>query len=128
MTFGGVEALLISFLKTELAVRCLTDLPADLAEVAPVVQVVRIGGPSDDNNPNLLAATVSIDCFAADRGAVTVLSQQVDDALRKTLPGLTTGGATVGLIRTLTGPSWRPWDDVAVRRFGATYQIWLKTA
>ena len=127
MTFGGVEALLIGWLPSQVTARALTDLPATLATDVPVVQIVRIGGPSDDNDPTLVAATVSVDCFAADRISATVLAQQVDDAFRKALPGTLTGGASVTKVRTLTGPSWRPWDDLAVRRFGATYQIWLKT-
>lgn len=127
MTFGGVEALLIGWLPSQVTARALTDLPATLADDVPVVQIVRIGGPSDDDDPTLVAATVSVDCFASDRLAVTVLSQQVDDAFRKALPGTLTGGASVTKVRTLTGPSWRPWADTAVRRFGATYQVWLKT-
>ena len=127
MTFGGVEALLIGWLPSQVTARALTDLPATLVDDVPVVQVVRIGGPSDDDDPTLVAATVSVDCFASDRLAVTVLSQQVDDAFRKALPGTLTGGASVTKVRTLTGPSWRPWNDTAVRRFGATYQVWLKT-
>jgi len=127
VTFGGVEALLIGWLPSQVTARALTDLPATLATDVPVVQIVRIGGPSDDNDPTLVAATVSVDCFAADRISATVLAQQVDDAFRKALPGTLTGGASVTKVRTLTGPSWRPWDDLAVRRFGATYQIWLKT-
>ena len=125
-TYQGVEALLVGWLPSQVTARALTDLPADLAEQVPVVQVVRIGGPSDDNNPNFQAATVSVDCFAVDRISATLLAQQVDDALRKALPGTTTGGAVVTKVRTLTGPSWRPWNDVAVRRSGSTYQIWLK--
>ena len=130
MTFQGVEALLIGWLPSQVTARALTDLPADLADLVAagtdVVQVVRVGGPSDDDDPTLVAATVSVDCFAADRISATLLAQQVDDAFRKALPGTLTGGASVTKVRTLTGASWRPWDDVAVRRVGATYQVWLK--
>lgn len=127
MTFGGVEALLIGWLSGQLGVRCLTDLPANLATQLPVVQVVRIGGPTDDNDPNFHTPTVSVDCFAVDRAAATALSQQADDALRKVLPGVTTGGATVTKVQTISGASWRPWDDLALRRFGASYALHLKT-
>lgn len=126
MAFAGVEALLIGWTSAQLSVRCLTDLPADLQAVVPVVQIVRIGGPSDDNLSSFQAATVSVDCFAADRAAATTLAQQVDDAWRKVLPGTTTGGAVVGKVRTLSGASWRPWNDTAVRRFGASYQVWVR--
>jgi hypothetical protein len=127
VTFGGVEALLIGWLSGQLGVRCVTDLPAGLADAVPVVQVVRIGGPSDDNDPNFHVPTVSIDCFAVDRASATVLAQQVDDALRKVLPGVTTGGATVTKVQTVSGASWRPWDDTTLRRFGASYALHIKT-
>jgi hypothetical protein len=129
VTYGGVERLLLGYLAPALSVRCLTDLPADLQSSVPVVQVVRIGGPSSDNDRRLEAATVSIDCFAADRGAATDLAMRVDKAMRDTLPGtyVPASNAVVTKVRTLTGASWRPWDDLAVRRFGATYQVWVKS-
>lgn len=127
MTFGGVEALLIGWLPAHInGVRCVTDLPANLAASVPVVQVVRIGGPSDPNDPNFHNPTVSIDCFAVDRASATALAQQVDDALRKALPGVTTGGATVTKVQTLSGGSWRPFDDLTLRRFGASYALHIK--
>ena len=129
MPFGGVEALLIGWLKTQLpSVRFLTDTPADLATAVPVVQVVRVGGPSSDDDPTFQSPTVSVDCFAADRVAATLLAQQVDDALRKALPGASTGGATVSKVATISGAAWRPWDDLKVRRMGATYVLHLKTS
>jgi hypothetical protein len=129
VTFSGAEALLINYLHGALAVRCLTDLPNDLQAQVPVVQVVRIGGPSSDNDRRLEAATMSIDCFAADRGAATALALQVDRAMRDALPGtyVPSANAVVTKVRTLTGASWRPWDDLSVRRFGATYQVWIKS-
>lgn len=126
-TFPGTERLLHDWLVADLGVRVCSELPADLAEVVPLIQAVRIGGPHDDNDPFLLIPTVSVDCFADDRLAAITLADQVDRAMRKTLPGAQVHGASVGLVRTLTGPSWRPWDDTAVRRYGATYQVRLKT-
>jgi hypothetical protein len=127
--FSGVEALLIGWLKTQLpSVRFLTDTPADLATAGPVVQVARIGGPSSDDDPSFQSPTVSVDCFAADRISATLLAQQIDDALRKALPGVTTGGATVTKVATISGAAWRPWDDLKVRRVGATYVLYLKSS
>lgn len=126
MTFAGVEQLLIDWTSAQLSVRCATDVPADLAQVVPLVQIVRIGGPSDDNLHRFQAATVSVDCFDTDRLSATELAHQVDDAWRTVLPGVVTGGGVVGKVRTLSGAAWRPWADTAVRRVGATYQVWVK--
>jgi hypothetical protein len=87
--------------------------------------VVRVGGPSDDNDPTFYKPTVSVDCFAADRIGATQLAQQVDTALRR-LPGTTTGGATVTKVQTISGASWRPFDDTSIRRFGASYALHVK--
>lgn len=131
MPYAGVEATLIPWLADLLGVRVLTDLPADdppgsfLAGL-PYVQFVRVGGPSDDNNPRFDLPTVSVDCFGADRGAATGLALDVDEALRQTLPGQTTGGATVTRVQTITGPSWQPWDDTNVRRMHSSYRLYIK--
>lgn len=125
--FAGVEIALHDYLTVELGVRVCTELPADLQAVVPLVQVVRIGGPHSDNDPYLQMPTVSVDSFAADRGGATDLAHAADLALRR-LTGATVHGARFGLVRTLSGPAWRPWDDTAVRRFGATYSLWMKAA
>lgn len=128
MSYPGVERLLVDFLVTAVGVRVCTELPADLADVLPLIQVVRVGGPSLDDDPYVEAATVSVDCFDVTRADATDLAMQADLALRRLLPGARVLGASVGKVRTLTGPSWRPWDDTTnVRRFGATYQVWVKT-
>lgn len=128
MTFGGVDPLLLTWAAQQLGVRCVLDIPADLATVAPVVQIVTIGGPSDDSQPALIAATVSVDSFAADYPSASALAWRVDEAFRRHLPGTTVNGTSFGAVRTLTVPSRRPWDDLAVRRYGAVYQIWLHAA
>lgn len=129
---ADVEALLIPWLASTLTVRAVTDLPADdppgsfLAGL-PYVQVTRIGGADDDNLSSFDAPTVDVDCYAADRESVSALAARVHDALRVTLPGLTLAGATVTKVQTITGPSWRPYDNTSLRRFGATYRIRIRS-
>lgn len=122
-----VEALLIPWLASTLTVRAVTDLPADLADVLPVVQVVRIGGPDDDNLSRYDMPTVDVDCYDADRAKASALAGRVHDALRITLPGLTVGAGTVTKVQTITGPSWRPYDDTLLRRIGASYRLYIRT-
>lgn len=120
------ELLLHDFLTVALGVRVCSELPADLGDVLPVVQATRIGGPHDDNDPLLQTPTVDIDYFAADRAAAFALAEAGDLALRRQLPGATVGTVRVGMVRTLSGPSWRGWDNTSIRRVGATYQLWIK--
>lgn len=122
-----VEALLIPWLASTLTVRAVTDLPANLADVLPVVQVTRIGGPDDDNLSRFDIPAVDIDCYDADRAKASALAGRVHDALRITLPGLTVGAGTVTKVQTITGPSWRPYDDTLLRRIGASYRLHIRT-
>lgn len=92
----------------------------------PLYRVVRVGGPSDANNPRFDLPTVTLDSFGADRSAATNAAIDADEALRLTLPGTTTGGATVTRVETVTGPHWSPWDDTNVRRMTSTYRLHVK--
>lgn len=122
-----VEALLTGWLASTLSVRTVTDLPDNLADVLPVVQVVRIGGADDDNLTRFDAATVDVDCYDVDRASASNLAGRARDALRITLPGLTVGAGTVTKVQTITAPSWRPYDNTALRRFGATYRLTVRS-
>ena len=128
---ADVEAMLIPWFAAVLSVRAVTWLPADLASVLPIIQVARIGGGSDDNLPTFDFPTVSIDCFGADRAGGFALAASVDAAIRTTLPGtlhtVDAVSAVVTKTQTVTGPSWRPYDDPSVRRFGATYRLLIRT-
>jgi hypothetical protein len=125
VTFGGVDPLLIGWAKQHFGFRFALDTPADLAGTVPLVQLQTVGGPSSDNNAGLVAATVSVDCFEADYSAASELAWTVDNGFRTALPGTSYGGVVFGKVRTLTIPGRRPWADVAVRRYGQTYQVWF---
>lgn len=126
MTYPAPERILADFLTADLGVRVCSEVPADLADVVPLVQAVRVGGPAHDRDPFFLMPTINVDCFDADRASAMDLAHAVDLSLRRRLSGATVLGARIGRVATITGPSWRPWDDTDVRRFGATYQIWIK--
>lgn len=128
---ADVESLLVPWLSTVLGVRVVTDTPANLALVLPVVAVLRVGGPADDNLPELDFPTVSIDCYQMDRLSSLTLAGQVHTAIRQTLVNTvhTVGSQSVVIVKTqtVTGPSWRPYDDTSLRRIGATYRIILRS-
>jgi hypothetical protein len=125
--FPGAERLVHDWLVADVGVRVCSELPADLADVLPIIQAVRIGGPHHDEDPYLQIPTMSVDVFADGRQAAYDLAQTVDLSIRRHLPGAKVLGASVGMVRTLTGPAWRAWDDTTrVRRVGMTYQLWLK--
>jgi hypothetical protein len=120
--YPDVERLLVTYLGAALGVRVVTDLPANLQQILPLVQVGRVGGA--DDVVTIDRARVDVDVFATGRGAAVELAERCRDALRMSLPGQVVGGVTVSRVRTGEGPAWRPYDDTTgVRRFGATYEI-----
>lgn len=127
MGYAGVEALLIPWVAARLDARGVTDLPANLADVMPLFQLVRVGGPSDDNNPRFDMPTITIDYFAADRAAAQALAESGDDLIRVTLPGQQINGSTFTRSQTITGPHWTPYDDTNLRRITSSYRLYIKS-
>ncbi|MFD1277463.1 hypothetical protein [Streptomyces kaempferi] len=120
---GGVdvEAELVAWLKAELAVRVVTDLPANLGSDGPVLQLQRIGG--DDDSFRLDRALVDVDSYAVDRPTASQLMTQTRGLLLVKLRGVTTGAAVFTAARTISAPAWRPYENTSLRRFGATFEI-----
>jgi hypothetical protein len=121
MPYVDVERILVAWLTTHLGVRCVTDVPANLFEVLPVVQLARVSGR--DIYPTLDQPRIDVDCYAANRGAANTLAEQVRTALRFTIRGQVLDGAVVGVVQTILGPAWRPYDNTNVKRVGATYAV-----
>jgi hypothetical protein len=120
LAYADVEALLTSWLQGQLgaAARVVTETPANITQT--LVQVIRIGGARRFTFDH---ATVDIECFATTRQLARAMSDQVGLLLEQTLPGQRIGAGSVGAVICTSGPSWLPWDDTNVRRFGATYQV-----
>lgn len=118
-----VEAELNAWLEAQLSVVHVTDLPADLAERLPVNQVQRVGG--DDDSIRLDRALVTIDSYAADRAAASLLARRTRDKLVVNLRGVQTTNAVFGRVSTISAPAWRPYENPGLRRMGATYEIYF---
>ncbi|MFE5332952.1 hypothetical protein ACFRCG_41870 [Embleya sp. NPDC056575] len=114
-----VELLLTGWLGTQLdPIRVLTNTPADLERILPVVQVQRIGGPTLRFRDGPL---VDVYTYAADRVSSQALAIRVQDLMLHYLPGVTASGGRVQRVECTVGPQWLPYDDPAVSRTQATY-------
>lgn len=121
----GIEELLVAFIPVLLpGPRVSTDIPDNLAAVLPYIRVTRIGGPRDKV---LAKPSVDIDVFADDRLTATTLAGQLEDAFTYQLPTLF-DGHIIALEGTYSGPSWRPYENPAVSRVGASYGFVLHHA
>jgi hypothetical protein len=128
VAFGGVNALLIGWATGRFGYRCATKTPADLQDVVPFARIVEFGGPDDDDDPTVIVPSVSVDWFGADWASAETLALAGHRAIRRELPGRAFGpDAVVTAVRTISLPSFVPWDDTDVVRFTASYRLFLKT-
>jgi hypothetical protein len=116
-----VESALVAWTRDRFpGARVVTELPATLAD-SPTIQITRIGGA--DRHPGIDAAVMDYDCFAPTRQAARQLALDVHDAWRQELPGSLVDGGVILAVATGSAPSWRPYENTHVRRFGGTHQV-----
>jgi hypothetical protein len=106
------------------SLRCVTELPADLAGALPVVEITRIGGA--DLNYSIESASVDVNCYHSTRITARGLALQIRAALRDQLAGQILDGGVVLRVST-SAPVWVPYANTNVRRFTALHQIVLST-
>lgn len=99
------------------------ELDNDLLGELPTVTVQRVAG--DDDGYRLDRALVDVDVYAPTRGAAADLSALIRAMLLTALRGSVTDTAVFGMVRTVSAPSWRPYENTALRRSGATYEIFF---
>ncbi|MFE0647504.1 hypothetical protein ACFVZH_02785 [Streptomyces sp. NPDC059534] len=93
-----------------------------LAEL-PTIQVQRLAAGGDDGF-RLDRALVDVDVYHSTRGEAIALAAQVRGWLLTDLPGAVTAAAVFGRVSTASPPAVRPYENTALRRVGATYQIY----
>lgn len=124
-----VEAELICWLAGRFpTARVCTDLPADLQDVLPTIQVTR--GPGGGiRNTVFDVAVMDVDVYAATRGDASDLARQVRAAIAVDLPSTRFGSSTVLTVDNPMPPHELPYDDrVWIRRFGAIYDLTIQSA
>lgn len=121
-----VETLLIGWLQAQLGggVVVRDELDNRLASELPTVQVERVPA-GDDDGLRLDRALMDVNVYAATRSAAAALSAQIRGLLLTVLRGSTTGGGVVTSVSTITAPGWRPYENTVLRRYGATYELYV---
>lgn len=119
--YVDVERLLVQWLGQQLNCRVVTDLPANLQTQVPLLQIQRVGGA--DARPGLDFVGLDVDAYGPNRGSAVALAENARYALRFRLPGVQLDGAVFTRIDTTEAPSFRPYDNTDLRRFGATYRL-----
>jgi hypothetical protein len=121
LPYVDVERILVGWLGDKLSCRVVTELPSNLEQVTPLLQIERNGGA--DTRPGLDFCVLDVDAFGANRATAADLAEKARWNLRFGLPGTQIEGAVFTACETLEAPSYRPYDNTDLRRFGATYQL-----
>jgi hypothetical protein len=103
------------------------ELDNNLLDELPTVQVQRIPTGGDDGI-RLDRAFVDVDVYAATRADAIALSATIRGLLLGELRGSSTEAAVFGRVGTISPPAVRPYENTALRRVGATYEIYSHPA
>lgn len=99
------------------------EVDNNLLNELPTIQVQRLPAGSDDGF-RLDRALVDVDVYAATRGEALELAGLIRGWLLLELRGSTTSRAQYGRVRSSPPPAIRPYENTALRRAGATYEIY----
>lgn len=121
--FPDIELLVVTYLAGKTGETTVTELPANLDSILPVIRVTRISGTETDFK--LDHPVVDVDVFAADRTGAQNLAAQVRSYLRFDLPtaGTKQPAGVVTSVATINAPRWLPDSNTNLRRYNASYLI-----
>lgn len=100
------------------------ELDNGLLDELPTIQVEQIPGGEDDGL-RLARALVDINVYAASRADAFALANEVHAWLTGELRSSATAAAVFGRIAAVTLPAIRPYENLGLRRVGATYEVFF---
>lgn len=123
--FPDVEHLIVTFLDEAVSVtsRVLTKLPLPI--VTPVVRVTRTSGAN--RSIYVDRPIVDIDVFGDNYEDASELARVIQNLLLFTLRATTTPDGTVQDVTTVIGPRWMPDVNPNLVRYGASYEVRVRT-
>lgn len=98
------------------------ELDNNLLNELPTIRFQQVPAGSDDGF-RLARFLVDVDVFGESRAAAITLGRSVHSWLTGELPGSSGETAVFGRVAALTLPGPRDYENVALRRAGATYEI-----
>ncbi|MFF8589937.1 hypothetical protein ACF061_00615 [Streptomyces sp. NPDC015220] len=99
------------------------ELDNRLLEELPTIQIQQVPAGSEDG-VRLARMLVDIDVYAPKRADAITLAREVHDWVTRELRGSTSSTAVIGRTGAITLPAVRPYENTALRRVGATYEIY----
>ena len=99
------------------------ELDNSLLDELPTIQIQQVPAGSEDGM-RLARMLVDIDVYAATRVDAIGLAREVHDWVTREVRGSTSSTAVIGRTAALALPAARPYENTALRRVGATYEIY----
>ncbi|NED75409.1 hypothetical protein G3I51_24405 [Streptomyces sp. SID9944] len=99
------------------------ELDNELLEELPTIQIQQIPAGSEDGL-RLARMLVDIDTYHRTRADAIALAREVHDWVTRELRGSASSIAVIGRTGAITLPAIRPYENTALRRVGATYEIY----
>jgi hypothetical protein len=129
--YPSVPELLVAVIGAQFpAVRVCTELPMNLEQVLPCVQVTRFSG--GDSVITMDHAIVDIDVWHSTLGGAEILASQLRSWMRLYLAGkratVTSGTGTFARVYTQSGFYQRPSANPDVRRVGGVMEFWVHSS
>lgn len=122
MGYPDIEQLLVAFYKAETGKRAVTDLPGNVEEIVPVIQVSRVPS-SAGYRLDRPKVDVNVWTLKSQRSACSTLAQDVLDLTVLTLAGPRRAQGVVTYASVDTAPYWVPDPNPNLCRYLATYQL-----
>lgn len=98
------------------------ELDNNLLNELPTIQINQIPA-GDDDGIRLARMLVDVDVYAATRADAITLARDVHRWVTGELRGSSTESLVIGRTGAVTLPAIRPYENAALRRVGATYEI-----
>ncbi|WP_075737542.1 hypothetical protein [Streptomyces acidiscabies] len=103
------------------------EVDNSLLNELPTIQIEQIPA-GDDDGIRLARMLVDVNVYAATRAQAITLAREVHAWITGDLRGSVSATAVIGRTGCLTLPAVRPYENTALRRVGATYEIFCHPA
>jgi hypothetical protein len=123
---ADAELLAVTLIASNLNVRVVTELPFDITNIVPVVQITEAPG-GQQQQPGIDTAVIDYDAYDNDRTRAKLLAAAVRSCLL-TASGYTVPSGTPWLtwINEVRRPTLLPYDDASdIRRYGGAMRLHL---
>lgn len=122
MPYPDIEKLLVSYFTATTTHRTVTELPSNVEQIVPIIQVSRVPSGAGYRLDRPLV-DVSVWTLKTQREACSALARQIAELTEKDLPGPRRTHGVVTAAGVDVAPYWLPDPNPNLCRYLATYRL-----